>query len=251
MQLKCKIGCICQIVLLLLFAGSASATAEQSLVFSSGAAPNDFQTMVTKPTLTEALHRIGYELKVNHVPSSRSVILADRGQTDGDLARVSHFDKTTKSRFKNLLRIDPAIVEVKTAVFTSSSNLSCTPESMKNKSIAYKRGRKATARNLSSEKYDFSEITPVTNDMQALEMLTRGRVDYVELGLYPGLRGLKVLSQSDNYQPCIIRRPKALHAYIHKKHKDLLPKLQQTLNAMKADGTLDKLNKQALTKFLQ
>lgn len=249
MQQTGKVATIYKMLFVVLSIVSCQLSAQPKIVFSSGAMPNAYQPTIIKPILTEAFRRIGYQFEVEHYPASRSIILANQGQTDGDLNRVSNLVTTTQEKFTNLVRVEPAIMLAKTAIFTDKTVTSCTARTMKNQAIAYKRGRRATAKELASEVYDFSEIAPVSTDLQAFQMLAKGRVDYVQAGLQVGLRMIKVLGINDRFAPCFIREPKIIHSYIHIKHKQLLPSLEQALNNMKAEGVFDTLVQQATEKY--
>lgn len=249
MRLKCKVSSICKIVLSTFVIVTSQAHATQRIEFSSGAAPDSYQAMVIHPVLTEAFRRIGYRFDVAYVPANRSAILSNSGKTDGELNRVSNFYQTTRGQFPNLLRIEPVLAEAKTAIFSHRRLAPCSVESMKNSTIAFKRGRRLTAKELTSKKYSFNEIVEVNTDEQALGMLVKGRVDYVQTGLHPGIKILQAQQAAQKYVPCLTRPTKQIHAYIHKKHQMLLPKLNQTLEKMKQDSTYQRLKAEAKKKF--
>lgn len=249
MQLKRKITAGFKLIFLMLALLSWQLAAKQKIVFSSGATPGSFQAMIMQPILTEAFAQIGYELQVEYVPASRSTVLANKGQTDGELNRVSHFYQTTQGQFSNLLRIDPVIVHAKTAIFARKDLVPCSAKSMNDSAIAFKRGRRLTSKELHSDMYNFSEIFEVGTDKQAIQMLVKGRVEYAQTGLQIGSKLLIQLQANEQFQPCFIRPAKSIHGYIHKKHKDLLPKLMHALTEMKQQGVFDQLKQQATDKF--
>ncbi len=249
MSLKCKITAGFKPILLMLALLSWQLPAKQKIAFSSGATPDSFQAMVMQPILTEAFARIGYELQVEYLPASRSAVLANKGQTDGELNRVSNFFQTTRGQFPNLLRIDPVIVYAKTAIFSRKDLVPCSAKSMNDSAIAFKRGRRLTSKELRSDLYNFSEIFEVGTDRQAIQMLVKGRVEYVQTGLQIGSKLLTQLQANEQFKPCFIRPAKSIHGYIHKKHKDLLPKLTQALTEMKQQGVFEQLKQQATEKF--
>jgi len=50
-------------------------------------------------------------------------------------------------------------------------------------------------------------------------------------------------------EPALERRP--IYTYLHVRHKDVVPELENTLKAMEDDGSIKKLQDEAITEYRQ
>lgn len=217
----------------------------KQLSFSSGTKLDQYQPIFVSSVLEEAFNRINYDFSVSYYPSPRALVLSNTGVADGELHRVANLHSLTEGKYPNLLRIDPAISHVQRAIFAKKSIEQCDMAALNDASIAFRRGHKLTEKELLSEQYNFSRIFQVTTDLQAFQILTMNRVDFVESSIIVGQQLLKKLNKESEFKPCLIKPSVALHAYIHKKHQKLIPDLQKALMKMKLDGTIETLRQRA------
>ncbi len=103
------------------------------------------------------------------------------------------------------------------------------------------RGIKIVAENTVGMK---TEAVPTME--RAMQKLAMGRTDIVVGNRLTGLAALEALNMDDvsTLAPALASFP--VFHYVNKKHAAIVPELLEALKAMKADKTLEKLQKQAL-----
>lgn len=211
-----------------------------TITFSGGAPLGTHQPAVIVPVLKEAFKRNGYSFQAEAYPSERSLMLSNRGQTDGELHRIYDFQTVSKHRYPNLIRIDEPILAVHPAIF-STQNLDV--EGMHDLSglvIGYQAGRKNFETELKKH-YPSKYIYSIATDLQAFKMLAAGRVDVVVSELF---LGRTLINQNEPFRDIhVVWQGKGteIYSYINSKYKKLGLKITNTLREMKIDGSLDKI----------
>lgn len=79
---------------------------------------NEQTHAMAKEVLKEAYRRLGYEIKYEFLPGKRSLIMANSGESDGDIARI----KGTEKAFRHLVPVPIPIIWFKGVVFTKKIN---------------------------------------------------------------------------------------------------------------------------------
>ncbi len=75
------------------------------------------QTHATaKEVLREAYRRIGYNVRFETFPGQRSIVMANNGESDGDVARIAG----TEKEFPNLIPVPTPVILFKGMVFTKN-----------------------------------------------------------------------------------------------------------------------------------
>ncbi|MBV1914742.1 MAG: transporter substrate-binding domain-containing protein [Pseudomonadales bacterium] len=180
--------------------------------------------------LKEALSRIGYDLKVVPLPAERSLLMADSGGVDGELLRT----RAIEQRFPDLVRVSESLLDVEFVVFSLQSASQIEDwASLKNKSVAVIIGMKIIEENIPES----ALVTRVNKASQLFDMIKNGRVQYAafvrDIGddfiKHHGVTGILASQSTLSAVPT--------YTYLHKKHRDLVPKLAQSLREMKNDGT--------------
>jgi len=220
--------------MLAIFASSAS-FAVNSITFASGAPLSDYQARIIIPILTEAFKKNNIEFSAQQMPSLRALQVSNSGELDGELHRVSNFHEITNNQYNNLLRIDCKLLSVHLTVFAKEKFLINNNEEIQNYSIAYYRGRKDVDQLLSQQKVHKS-IYRVNTDIQAFQMLAAGRVDLVISESYLGNRIIDSNTKFNNIKELKRLTKTDIYSYINKKHHELLPIINKTLEQMKAQG---------------
>ena len=191
----------------------------------------------------EIFARMGMDAKVIRLPSARSIINANEGIDDGVIGRTAGMEE----KYKNLIRIPVPVVTFKFVAYSLDKQIHVTGwDSFTPYSVGYIRGWRIYEKNLTKTK----SLTIVNNAEQLFRLLMNGRAELIMFEYYRGTWWNKHLNANAH----IIGSPVAeqqMYIYMNKKHKDLVPKITQALEAMKQDGTYQKIKDQTLPEYVK
>lgn len=268
MQLKVRCGHTLAGVCLILIGGVAHAV--DTVVFSSSGAENKPLSMTTAAVLNEAFRRNGISFEVEYSPSSRSLEMSNTGRLDGELHRVAEFTARTKGKFKNLHRIDSKLISARVSAFAKADLDISTWEDIvdaENKyNVVLRIGRKRTtnilvnafekARGDHRKKLDSegklteseilaeldevtmeSRVRRVKDEIQGMRMVSSGRADVIIIGETEGWQFVNTNPDLSELNQLAVLDLVDIHAYMHSKHKALIPLISRTIDEMKKDGS--------------
>ena len=226
----------------LLLTSNCFAYANEITLNTTGEAPlntpklSGFMDLVAK----EAFHRIGYSLKTIKLPAERGLKNVNAGIEDGEMSRIKGLDKT----YSNLIRVPEKIMDWEFVAFSHDDiKLDKGWPSLSKFSVTFINGWKILEKNIPKQ----TEITKVKNHLQLFSILDKGRTDLI---IYERWGGLLHISKNPQIKPIKLHYPplakKEMFIYLHKKHKKLIPKIQQSLLNMKQDGSYNMLMKKIL-----
>ena len=196
---------------------------------------------------SEALKRLGYNFKLVSLPGERSLVDANSGAVDGEAARVAYIKS---DKYPNLIRVPEAIMVAKEGAYSTDTSIRINGwESLRGKGfkVGLLKGLKSVEKKL-PQYVEKENIVILTNFEQCLKMLQARRIDLLLIGT---VVEDSVLMKSDAYQDIKrvgIVEEKIAYPWFHKKHKELVSPLADTLKAMKADGTFQKISEAAKLK---
>jgi len=184
--------------------------------------------------LREAYHRIGYTVTFELLPGKRALILANSGETDGDVARI----KGTESKFQNLLPVPTPIIQFKGGVFTKRVSKQINSWSdLQGLSIGIIRGIRYSE--LGTKGMDRT----IAHDMSHLfTLLDRNRIDVAIAVIRAG--ELEISENFPNSGIHLLGKPvfvAPLFHFLHKKNAQLIPLLNATFQDMSTSGILGDL----------
>ncbi len=209
---------------------------------------NESQTGFADLVVAEAFKRIGYKLETVRLPAERALINANKGIDDGDLLRVAGLQK----KYPNLIQVPESIMIIDMVLFSKNYPTFIVDgwKSMSNQSLAIISGWKIMEKNF-SQLGDKISIIKTDNAQQSFTLLKKGRVDFIAYSNWSGLGYLK----KNNITDIILLRPPLarpeFYVYLHKKHKNIVPKLAAVIKQMKADGSVTKLYDEFLKPLMQ
>ena len=187
----------------------------------------------------EAFRRIGYRLETVQLPAERGLVNANHGKVDGEMSRVKGLDR----RYQNLLRVPEKIMDWEFVGFSHDKiSLEKGWSDLAMKSVSHINGWKIFEINVPAN----AEITKVGNAERLFGLLRRDRTDIV---LYERWGGQDLLHKMNMHSVQMCQPPlavKEMFIYLHKKHRNLIPRLAKALAAMKQDGQYQ----QIFSKFL-
>jgi ABC-type amino acid transport substrate-binding protein len=192
----------------------------------------------------EAFHRLGYEFKLVGYPSQRAIIMADNGEVDGQIERGYDF----ATQHPNLIRVEESTNTEAYSAFAKKPGIKLNGwGSLKGTTytIAARRGVGKTIESLTELIQPRDRIFYIERPEQGLRMLALGRTDvYIE---YEPVAKETLNTLMENEQSVFSGIYKAgeldytsHHAFLHKKHAKLAPRLAKVLQKMKQEGLFEK-----------
>lgn len=196
----------------------------------------------------EAFRRIGYDLAVVGYPSQRAIMMADKGEVDGQLERGYDFNV----EHPNLIRVEEPTNTEAYSAYAAKPGISVKGwEGLRTSKhiVVVRRGIGKSIQSL-IEIIPREQVTFVERPEQGLLMLLFGRADvYIDYApvvtetlntLRQGERGDAV----NAIYPAGVMALTTHHAFLHKKHEALAPKLSKALRDMKREGLFEKYRTQ-------
>ncbi len=184
--------------------------------------------------LTEAYNRLGIRVSVSLLPGIRSLVAANDGTTDGDVARIPG----TEKKFENLLPVPTPIINFKGVAFTKSVEKPInTWEDLEAFQIGVIRGVRYSEINTRH----FNRL--LSNDMTHLFLLLeKGRIQVAVAVLEAGLA--EIQNSFPNSGMRVAGDPlfsSPLYHFVNKKNAFLIPKLDAVIKDMKNSGRLKEI----------
>lgn len=235
-----RLSLICfSLVSLIVWGQASSGMAGERVTFSAGAPLEDYQALMIVPLLREAFRRQGIEFQAVHAPSERSLVMSNSGEVDGELHRVYDFHRLTEGKYSNLIRIESALLSVYLAAFARRDDINIDSwQGLSGYSVAYQRGRKNLERKLAQVMPE-GDVLSLNSDDQAFSLVAKGRVDVVLSESREGQKRLKRSPELKRLREVKRLQETRIYAYMHHKHRPIVPIIAQTLDAMKQDGSFD------------
>jgi hypothetical protein len=188
---------------------------------------------------TEALRRVNIGFEFKDVPPKRASYYSDNADVDGELGRIYDYSDT----HPNMIRVEEHTQVVFFSAFAAVPDLTLKGwESLQgtNYKVEYRRG-------IQKSKVRLSPVVPpdhlsdITTVHQGIQKLLAGRTDvYVDVDnvvvQYMKSGKFKEISKGRTvYKAGVMERITA-HAFLHKKHQAIVPKLADVLRKMKEEG---------------
>lgn len=195
--------------------------------------------------MKEALAPLGYDVKLEHLPKERCLVNANNGLTDEDAYRVYNLREVTKSKYLNLVRVNQPYTTIKLATFSKHKSYRIDHWSkLKNHKVAIIRGNK-TVEYQTNKYVKKDNIYSFKNHKQAFKMLELDRVDILVTELNIGRIHSKLFSNI--YTTGEVHSLK-MYMYLHKKHSAIIPRIEREIKALRDNGKLKEITKEALKK---
>lgn len=205
--------------------------AREKLVFSSGS--NHPMIPISSAILSEAYGRLGIKIEKIEAPVERSLRMANRGTTDGELFRGN----ISGTLYANLIQVPVVLAFGEVVVFTKNVVFEVTSwESVRPYKIGFRIGIKEVEQNTAG-----MDVEPVSTNEQIFQKIAAGRNDIGIIPRRPGLLTLKKMGiEGIRILEPPLQRDKLYH-YLHKKHKTLLPEITSILKDMETKGLIKKI----------
>jgi ABC-type amino acid transport substrate-binding protein len=187
----------------------------------------------------EAYERLQIPVEFIEFPGKRSLYEANAGAVDADLSRI----KEVEQEFTSLRRVPTPVFWFEATVFSKRKDLKINGwDSLRGLRIGIMRGMVYAERGVK----DFPKLTIVDKPIHLFKMLDSDRID---IAIFSDLNGLYIIKElkltSIHALKPPLERILAYH-YVHKKHEDLVPKLDSIFQEMKNSGQMDRMRQDFL-----
>ncbi len=223
----------------LLIGLSVTSLQVSSQIFTISYIDNDLLAPVSKTILLEAYKKIGIDLKFIAYPNLRALKIANNGEVDGELQRIGGLT----SDYPNLIQVPQAIQKIAWHTFAKELAIEIMGwQSLTDFTIVMPTGSSYTKKMTSG-----MEVYYVDDQKSLFTMLNKGRAEVAVASITAGLSYLEKSENSSikaSYQPV---GEKSLFHYLHVKHKNMVPKINQILQQMQAYGRINQIRRQYLS----
>ena len=196
---------------------------------------------------SEAFKRLGYQFRLISLPGERSLVDANNGVVDGEASRIAQLDL---DKYPNLIQVPESIIVIKDGAYSADPSIRINGwESLRGKGykVGLFKGIKSVEQKLPLY-VEKKNIVTLTGFIQSLEMLKTRRIDlFIASTLLEESAPMKRPEYRDIKRVGIVEE-KLAYPWLHKRHKALVPRLAETLKAMKAEGSFQNIIEAAKQK---
>ncbi|QOY52902.1 substrate-binding periplasmic protein [Candidatus Sulfurimonas baltica] len=194
------------------------------------------ETNLLESIIKEGFKRAEIALKYQTLPNQRSLINANNGIDDGEAGRIWEIS----DHYPNLVRIPVAIHSIDIVVISRENLHIKKPLDLKFHNVGVIRGMKI-AEQIAENAKPLS-ITKTTNHITLIKMLSSNRLDVIVTSKIALLSGLSETKEKNLFMASKPLISSPIYMHLHKKHKKLIPKLEEAFNSMIKDGTLKQIS---------
>lgn len=247
MRLRLVLGISIACVLIVPVSAIPGHAAEPIVLVGSQDTKNSFHGRWLTLIYTEVFKRLGYDLQYHGYPSARASRMSDAGLFDGEINRVAAY----QAAHPNLIRLETSHFTTTLAAYAVKPGIQLEGwESFKDTDylVEYRRGTKIVEVGLTPFVLP-GNLSEITTTEQGLKRLILDRTD-IYVDVVDTVTGVLKELNSDKYDPSSVYQAgimakTTLHLYLHKKHAALVPKVNETLKAIKKEGLVAQYQQRA------
>ncbi|WP_022851689.1 substrate-binding periplasmic protein [Limisalsivibrio acetivorans] len=227
------------ITAMIMLFGTFAAHAETYVLNSADSPPysNEEGTGYYDVLLKNAFGKLGHSIKIQKLPSARSLENANNGIDDGEYARI----KDLSSKYDNLIIVDHPLAHFNFVAFSNKYIDIKDWNSLKDYHVAYINGWKIYDAHVKAK-----SVTKVRDHAALFNILNKRRAEVV---LYEEHRGNLYLKENSFGGISQVGEPldtREMFLYLNKKHAPLAVKLKNTLELMEDSGEIEAIKKRRL-----
>lgn len=217
---------------LLLTTGNAwsSNDTQDTRVITTPSTTSEVSVVLGKQIIRKLYDSCGLDIRYLDVPAARAVLMAEKGQSDGELARIPMAVNDNAP----LLPLTTPIQDARLVSVALYGDAVDSKASLKGKRIGFLNGYRMIAPVLPE---DATQVA-TSDTFQLIDLLERGRID-VALTLEWDALAAKRKNPNLSIGEPLLEAP--IYHWVHDSRKDDVPCLSQALDSMKASGELDRI----------
>ncbi|WP_281560950.1 transporter substrate-binding domain-containing protein [Thalassomonas sp. RHCl1] len=200
---------------------------------------------VAAQVLKVIYQRLGIAVTFVELPGKRALVESSSGQLDAEAQRIYRIGEL----YPDLLRVPTSYMTWGVSVFSKKHNFKLTGWlSLKGYTVAMVRGMKYAEIGLRDAQVD--NVVTLDDVGEMMKILAANRVDFAIASSFNGALQLKVLGIEDIGPLSPELSQLKLYHYLHKKHRQLLSKIDAVIKSMKRTGELKKLQQKFINELL-
>ena len=211
----------------------------KKLVFVSPRFPGDPLIEQLSEVYSTILSQMGFGFEYKNLPAKRASIASNSGEVDGELTRVYSYNDT----FTNLVRVEEPNHQIVFAAYAVDPTLSFNGwESLKGYHVDCRRGVIMCTQNVSK----VTKMSETNTIEQLVWRLLNGFSDATIRNAEPFDAYMKSdafiqFDKKKQIHKAGVMEIITAHAFLHKKHKSLIPKISASLKKMKRTGEYQRI----------
>jgi len=223
----------------------SSAVAQPQVSLRFARIENIPDQVVGAEILVAVYRHLNISIEFIDMPAKRSLIESSQGHLDGEVQRVL----AVGSEYPSLLPVQPSINYIEPAAFVKKLDFRVAGwNSVAPYSIGIVRGVGSSERGTQG----MSRVEAVPSMDQLMGMLANDRLDVAVNDLFSGLlvnRRLHLDATIRPLSPVLEHIP--LYHFLHERHRDLIPRVEQVLREMTASGELERLRQEITARMIK
>lgn len=235
---------ICLLVMLVCIAQPVHARKPPTLVLNNAFAPpytNATHDGFLDIIVSEALRRLGVNLKLIKLPPERALINVNAGLDDGELSRIAGLEKL----YPNLMRVPEKLLDFEFAAFSKDPNIPADWGSIRQYSVGHIRGWKFYEHHMKGA----GVMLTATSPRQLFQLLDRDRIKIALYARWMGQAQLRQMGIRGVYQLKPILAKREMFIYLNKRHARLVPRIDQALKDLKQEGFYKRIAEEKLFPY--
>ncbi|EPJ53663.1 MAG: hypothetical protein OFPI_09810 [Osedax symbiont Rs2] len=200
--------------------------------------------MVGAEILKAVYSKLGIDIKMLPMPGKRALKESSEGRVDGEVHRIFQVGED----YPTLIRVPTAINYIEPAVFSKKYRFKVTGCTALDKySIGIVRGVKHAE--LCSK--GLQKVQVIDHSIKMMQLLQAGRIDIAITAKINGLVLIKKMAVESIHvlSPPLSRM--LVYHYVHRRHKDWVPKIDKVIIKMQNSGELENLRQEAIKTLLK
>jgi hypothetical protein len=187
--------------------------------------------------------KAGIPIQIIPLSGKRALLESSQGRLDGEVHRILEIG----SLYPDLIKVPTATNYIEQTIFSKDKSFILNGCDSLNGRLV---GRALGVRYAEMCTQGMENVAVFPDSSSLMKSLDRDIVDFAITSQLNGLVQLKKLGINSviALKPALAKR--LLFHYLHKKHKDLIPKLEKILAKMKQDGELDLIRQQQIQQIL-
>lgn len=194
--------------------------------------------------LKAVYQRVGVELVLVDLPAKRALIESSQGRVDGEIQRIL----AVKDEYPTLLPVRVPVNYIEPAAFVKRRQFRVDGwESLRPHAIGIVRGVGSSERGTRG----MPRVEAAGTMDQLMLMLAAERIDVAVNDLFSGVLVNRRLGLDGALRPLSPPLERILlYHFLHESHRDLIPRLEETMRQMEATGELERLRREITERML-